>query len=149
MDMQGAIFNGLFNLGAPFGFFCPSGNCTWPDFSSLAMCSTCKNVSNGTIEGEQDKNFTFETPAGIQVNMNQNNWDLSSYDVVAGAYRAQSIAIAEAEGEGVGFKFEPHTRYSDDLNISYRVTECHITWCAKLYKDVKVVCISPRETVLF
>lgn len=147
--MQGAIFNGLFDLGAPFDFFCPSGNCTWPDFSSLAMCNTCKNVSNGTIKAEHGKNFTFKTPGGIQVRMSQYDSDWASYDLVGGAYRwKRSIAIAQAEGEGVGFMFEPSVFYFSDPNfkkVFYRITECNITWCARLYKNVKVVCIPHQQ----
>ncbi|KAJ2990716.1 hypothetical protein NUW58_g2815 [Xylaria curta] len=40
-----AFFNGLFNLSAPFEFICQSGNCTWPEFASLGVCSSCADVS--------------------------------------------------------------------------------------------------------
>lgn len=144
--MQGAIFNGLFNIGAPFDFFCPSGNCTWPDFSSLAMCNTCKNVSNETIKVENGNNLTFETPGGTKVKMAKYHSNQQSYDLVGGAYQnRQNIAIVQAEGEGVGFYWDSSIYYYPVSNwtLSYRVTECNITGCVKLYKDIRVVCISP------
>ncbi|MCJ1475698.1 hypothetical protein MMC13_004361 [Lambiella insularis] len=49
-SMQAAIFNGLYgdqNASAA-AYDCPSGNCTWPTFSSLGFCSKCSDVTAGT-----------------------------------------------------------------------------------------------------
>ncbi|KAK8073609.1 hypothetical protein PG994_004508 [Apiospora phragmitis] len=45
---QRAFLNGVFDLGSNFQFICPSGNCTWSDFISLAIYSICVDVSDKT-----------------------------------------------------------------------------------------------------
>lgn len=67
--MQGAILNGLFNLSSPVQFTCTTGNCQWDDFSTLAVTSSCKNVTSNTtvlcglIGSGTYCNYT--TPAGF------------------------------------------------------------------------------------
>lgn len=51
IGMQSAFINGLYNSskGPPtrrFIFFCPTANCTWPIFTSMAVCSACNDVSS-------------------------------------------------------------------------------------------------------
>ncbi|KAH8586025.1 hypothetical protein B0O99DRAFT_645562 [Bisporella sp. PMI_857] len=48
LPMKGAIYNGLFaNRPSIRPYFsCSSGNCTWSNYSSLAVCSTCQNVTS-------------------------------------------------------------------------------------------------------
>lgn len=58
--MQAAIFNGLTHsadeIMRPIQFTCPSGNCTWDLFESLAVCSICNSVSEdiSVIRSEAD-----------------------------------------------------------------------------------------------
>lgn len=46
--MKAAIFNGLYAKSALAGPTpsCPTGNCTFPTFNTLAVCSKCANVTN-------------------------------------------------------------------------------------------------------
>jgi hypothetical protein len=47
LPMKAAVFNGMF-LADPnpsVSFTCPTGTCTWPDFSTLAVCSSCVDMS--------------------------------------------------------------------------------------------------------
>src|ERR1700733_10906052 len=48
LPMKAAVLNGMF-VGDPnpsLSFTCPTGNCTWPDFSTLAVCSSCVDMSH-------------------------------------------------------------------------------------------------------
>jgi hypothetical protein len=48
LPMKAAVLNGMF-LADPnpsISFTCPTGNCTWPDFSTLAVCSSCVDMSH-------------------------------------------------------------------------------------------------------
>ncbi|KAF4303065.1 hypothetical protein GTA08_BOTSDO09510 [Botryosphaeria dothidea] len=153
-DMQGAFFNGLFNLGTPFDFTCPTGNCTWPEFSSLALCSNCEDVTGQTareeIGGENKSAPTtlLKTPGGVSIQLNDRGSSKGYYDLLAGntsglytwsTLLLATIAVAQAQGEAIGFSFEPqYDEYVRD-SLSYTVTECNITWCAKRYRDVSVV----------
>ena len=83
--MQGAFYRGIFGMNGALDFQCPSSNCTWPDFSTLALCSTCQDITASTQVQEQDcdesniissafidtdqnflncTNYTFTTPGG-------------------------------------------------------------------------------------
>ena len=47
LPMKAAVLNGMF-LADPnplVSFTCPTGNCTWPDFSTLAVCSSCIDMT--------------------------------------------------------------------------------------------------------
>ncbi|KAF3053385.1 hypothetical protein E8E11_011807 [Didymella keratinophila] len=69
--MQGAILNGLYNLTTAVQFFCSTGDCQWAGFSSLAVASTCTNVTSDTetLCGRSGSWFgcNYTTPAGFFV----------------------------------------------------------------------------------
>ena len=50
LSMKAAIYKGVFNLrdSAEHDLVhtCPTGNCTWSPFNSLAVCSKCDNITN-------------------------------------------------------------------------------------------------------
>ena len=43
--IRGAVIAGIYALKSPLDFTCSTGNCTWPRFSSLAICSQCRNTT--------------------------------------------------------------------------------------------------------
>lgn len=51
LSMQSAIMYGLdqpiHNVVQQGPFNCPTGNCTWPPFESLAVCNSCTDLSDG------------------------------------------------------------------------------------------------------
>ncbi|KAI0467630.1 hypothetical protein F4859DRAFT_525058 [Xylaria cf. heliscus] len=56
--MQGAIMSGLYNTEAPVKVQCPTGQCTWPPFTTMALSSRCSNVKQAT-----KTNCTFNGPS--------------------------------------------------------------------------------------
>lgn len=48
-EMEGAVANGLWGLRLSDPISCPTGNCTWPIFSTLGICSSCANVTDETF----------------------------------------------------------------------------------------------------
>ncbi|KAK0615498.1 hypothetical protein DIS24_g11758 [Lasiodiplodia hormozganensis] len=76
--IQAAVFYGLTHSvedslrDAPFQ--CPTGNCTWDPFESLAVCSRCNNLSNmvqkRTAERDESEIYDqiiFELPNGLSL----------------------------------------------------------------------------------
>lgn len=74
--MKAAVFNGIFSPQTVQDLrpACDTGNCTFPLFDSLAMCSKCLNVTNNvvnntpqpaTISGVQ--NISYTIPGGAQI----------------------------------------------------------------------------------
>lgn len=57
-----SIYNGFYNSTSfrsqTVGFRCTTGNCTWPVFSTLAVCSSCVNVSDH-IQNRSYESGTF------------------------------------------------------------------------------------------
>ena len=69
--MQGAILNGLFNLSSPIPFKCSTGNCQWDEFSTLAVTSSCQNVTSSSdvlcrLSGGRT-NCNYTTPSGMMI----------------------------------------------------------------------------------
>ena len=46
--MQGAILSGLFNMSLTETVSCPTGDCRWDEFTTLAIKSDCYNVTAST-----------------------------------------------------------------------------------------------------
>ena len=48
LPLKSAVYFGLFseaNAAANLQFNCPTGNCTWPEFTTLAVCSSCIDLT--------------------------------------------------------------------------------------------------------
>lgn len=50
LSMKAGIYNGVFdikdNADSGISYTCSTGNCSWQDFSSLAICSRCVNITS-------------------------------------------------------------------------------------------------------
>lgn len=44
--LRGALTAGFFNSSSPLPISCPTGNCTWPELSTLGLCTSCTNVTH-------------------------------------------------------------------------------------------------------
>ncbi|KAF2136589.1 uncharacterized protein K452DRAFT_362416 [Aplosporella prunicola CBS 121167] len=47
-EIESSLISGLLGSTSLLPFSCPSGNCTWPSFTSLGLCNSCKNVTKQT-----------------------------------------------------------------------------------------------------
>lgn len=52
--MFGAFSRGIFAMNGALDFVCPSANCTWPDFTTLAICNDCRDVTSSTQVEKKD-----------------------------------------------------------------------------------------------
>jgi len=77
-NMKAAIYDGLFKPGVVVDYvpLCDTGNCTFPRFDSLAVCSKCLDISQNishvnvpsnisALSGSQ--NVTYSLPGGAEV----------------------------------------------------------------------------------
>ena len=44
--MARAAYGGLYGSVSTPEFICPSGNCTWPSYTTLGVCSECNNITS-------------------------------------------------------------------------------------------------------
>lgn len=142
--MQGALYRGLFSMNGVLDFQCLSSNCTWPDFSTLALCSTCQDVTASTqIQEEQscdgtniissayadnDQNFlnctkyTFTTPGGgtlVGVVALQN---------ATGRYTNGTWMTSVVSTLVVANTFLPGNRTNDDWSLVTAVNIAKFNW---------------------
>lgn len=88
--MQAAIIQGLYNdplssADGIIGWTCETGNCTFPTFSSLAMCHTCIDISDTIIYNETYSClFRYDTTSEAVI------WNQSAAKLPSGASITQN-----------------------------------------------------------
>lgn len=153
-SLQGAFYSGLFSTTVmdSLGFTCASGNCTWPDFGSVGICSTCEDVSSSTKV--VNRNTTLVTPDGsvlvlklkselggyysslVTSNATSDDKKHGSIAYQEGSKNLVSLAVAQwnpADGRGT-------VSGSADAPLrNWNTTQCSMDVCIKQYKNVSVV----------
>jgi hypothetical protein len=156
-DMLGAMYSGIFaDSGGPnkvsFGMSpsCPTGNCTFPLFQSLAVCHHCANITD-TIEGncqEEAGNDIFvglifcqySLPNGLRLNATDLSEDGSLGPVATSGYLG---LVGATEFGNTLLNFTRIMKRSRGLDYSggpHNMTaeECVLYWCVNTY-EAKVV----------
>lgn len=68
--MKSAVTYGLSQPGSlvsqQIQYTCPSGNCTWETFMSLAICSGCNDLTNQLEEDAREEPKTYRLPNGLR-----------------------------------------------------------------------------------
>ncbi|KAF2139232.1 uncharacterized protein K452DRAFT_310684 [Aplosporella prunicola CBS 121167] len=151
-DLQGAFIRGIFNLPYPIDYFCSTGNCTWPDYTTLGLCSSCKNV---TLESTPNKDytaiydafystkvkncdgcrFTYETPENNHMLFNSVCTCASPRTIISGNATLNRFANKSLTAIAI---VKVNSSLGGDSSLP-DVTECKISWCAKAYRGVRVV----------
>lgn len=72
LSMKAAVINAALDLTASSSDFfvtpsCSTGNCTWPSYQSLAICSTCKDVTNHLTAKPAKFGNTWNLPNGLSL----------------------------------------------------------------------------------
>ena len=85
-SMKGAVYNGIFadEPVADLQPICPTGNCTWPSFLTLAFCSACNDVTSSTnVTCEANSTTTaqachYTLPSGMTLENSTDEYDSNS-----------------------------------------------------------------------
>ncbi|KAI8632193.1 hypothetical protein F5Y19DRAFT_492070 [Xylariaceae sp. FL1651] len=154
--MQGAIMSGLYNTEAPVRVQCPTGNCTWPPFTTMALTTKCSNVTentktNCTSSGPSEE-CTYITPSGFNISASasfsqggstftlfnssaQSQWDRSSDWANSTLLRFAAVNISSTIGStGATEAVLTFSQYESPYAI-----ECDMTWTARTFQGIKVV----------
>jgi hypothetical protein len=152
--MQGAIFNGIYALNAPDPVTCTTANCHWDKFATLAVCSSCKDVTVTTKKTCATLNLfpecNYTTP---------NGHNLSSSATVDGhSGNIRTTINSTAANPSPSFEWfgsmlndtllmtlgaiiiSPIPPYaSEPPSIPEGViVDCELRWCAALYDNITV-----------
>lgn len=120
LSMQSAILYGvdqpMENVFQQGSFNCPTGNCTWPPFESLAVCNRCTDVTarlesvvtdasqyawldaDGAVAIKKDSGTAFRLPNGLYLD-NANGWKYGTAETASvnfGAVIMTTLGTANA-----------------------------------------------------
>lgn len=134
-SFKAAAYNGLFgsghNLLTPY---CPSGNCTWAPYQTLAVCSQCVNVtglieytrSNHHVQGcdldDHGSSCLWSLPNGLALN---NSAALNTSGTLP------PIMLDNVGHSLVNFSMLGHDEKQDPV-----ATECSLYWCVNTYTAI-------------
>jgi hypothetical protein len=144
-DMRAAIFTGMYTEGTNVSPSCSTGNCTWPEYSSLAVCGTCNDITERikirrTTWDEEGYSVPYEScemslPNGVTLNYTNmlSPWytlNFTQDTVVTPALAALQSTIMSfttlfsrtLEGPRCG-----------DPDADTEAVECSIYWCVQTY----------------
>ena len=118
LSMKAAIYKGVFNVRdsaeQDLAHTCPTGNCTWPAFTSLAVCNRCLDITD-RIEKECDGNGScvVSLPGGPvlsgyggQINSSVTNISLSSMEMQPSVLGFSSLRWKEVDEPGYATAME-------------------------------------------
>ncbi|KAG6989739.1 hypothetical protein G7Y79_00065g094500 [Physcia stellaris] len=103
LSMKAAIYNGVFAIGndaeSNIQYSCSTGNCTWPEFSSLAVCSKCENITSLVEKSCNDSGcYMLSLPNGPtlsglggQINASTTNISSSLNQIQASVFKFSSL----------------------------------------------------------
>ena len=147
--MQGAILNGLYNISSQEQFTCTTGNCQWDEFSTLAVTSTCQNVTSGTkilcdLEGSgQYCNYT--TPAGFFIGSSsrQSSGGGISTSFNSTAFKPDSYDNGPIDNRNLPVNSTlariAMANLQGDFNMSRpEILECEMRLCARVTRNLTV-----------
>lgn len=148
--MQAALYTGAFDSGTSFNFLCESGNCTWPTFASLGLCSSCENVTSQThvhqvwTADEAIGIAVFDTPGGWNINLTMINMGGSGTGDQYTAVKGESSFVDVTKNVTnhlvslvIAQQYAPN---GPTMSLQgWETTECSIDWCAKQYSNITVV----------
>lgn len=139
-SMLRAIYAGTFGDPSKLDYQCPSGNCTWPTFSSLAFCTQC---NNGTGQGE------VNSQKGTATYVSQSNitwsfpYPVSPDTSNVGIFVPSNVssAVAGIHNPLMGFAHFPQVMFSSDPTFDSTGTvggptaavECALYFCVNTY----------------
>ncbi|KAF2145869.1 uncharacterized protein K452DRAFT_263274 [Aplosporella prunicola CBS 121167] len=137
--MQAAILSGLHSIERPVQFTCPSANCSWPEFTTLALSSSCINATLDTrvqcgINKYAIKYCNYTTPGGFHMEAYLNERSTFKKTNFISSAKTQEPMVP-VDSTLISFATSNITeRYLENPDI----TECNITWCARTYHGISV-----------
>lgn len=101
LSMAAAVYNGFTGAPSSVNFHCESGNCTWPAFLSLGVCSSCHDVTGHlTKKTEETTSGTIPTASTMMLTDNYTMYslDYASLSNADNVYKHQLSAYMAVGG---------------------------------------------------
>ena len=126
--MKASVYDGVFAIGnnadRNIQHNCPTGNCTWPEFSSLAVCSKCENITSLVKKACNSSGcYLLSLPNGPtlsglggQINATVTNISSSLNQIQASVFKFSTLS----------------SKLMKDSNDAYAM-ECALWYCVQTY----------------
>lgn len=141
LSMKSAVYRGIFDINDPqteIPHTCSTGNCTWPNFASLAICNKCIDLSP-RVKKECNETECYRTslPAGPVLSGSGGQLNCSLTNI--------STSLNEINASVVRFSclINKNTNRSDTVTA----TECSMWYCVQSY-DTSIVDGKPTRRVM-
>ncbi|KAJ5361611.1 hypothetical protein N7541_002455 [Penicillium brevicompactum] len=134
MNMQDVVFTGAWSHDFEVAPSCPSGNCTWPAFKSIGMCSQCEDVtSNATLRCDSlQLNASTTGDYNASCNIYNGNGQRGFFSVSVEQYGNISDSIYVSFPQDIVWtpytltKYISNDTYAGIQNPQYVVSHAHI-----------------------
>jgi hypothetical protein len=160
--MARAAYAGLYGSVSASDFTCPSGNCTWPPFTTLGICSECHNITS-RVKASCNRRKSYEDcwyeligPGNLPGNAPYPGPDEGAYDTTKfrsmcddGMMRwplwfTWASGVWDKSRDLLSFTSYRFPK-SDDFGYkncelpTAHVEQCTLFWCAKSFESAAVV----------
>lgn len=167
IDIAGAMYSGLFkrtkqiqttNTQQDVTPACPTGNCTFPAFHSLAVCTRCDNITESVVKScnesiERDsplspfiryQNCSFALPNGLAIYLTRiidftaNNSQIPTGNLsslVANSYLEPVISPDPYIPLSTMTILRGQSSiHGSEADMTYEANQCSLTWCLRKYE---------------
>lgn len=135
LSTAGAIYTGLFQSASPHSdavtMSCPTGNCTFDPYQSLALCTRCANVTDQLSNSSQSfgtlTNYDYRLPNGLHFQTAMNMMYLMNGTVDLDLLRVDTGGVPSI----LNFTAISAAGYGVPPSVS--ATECALYFCVDTY----------------
>ncbi|KAF2136588.1 uncharacterized protein K452DRAFT_237227 [Aplosporella prunicola CBS 121167] len=149
---RNAFFEGIFGMGREMPLNCVNGNCTWPEFVTLGVCSSCQDVTSAYQPTKKSCNGTNDSQTCVYNDYEEIGRQFGdSYQITTGNETRNTLikGISSLSNDTrliasfILGRFEQYSNFSDEdrdgfldlVKSAPELTQCNISWCAELYQN--------------
>lgn len=142
-DLKGAVYSGIYestNISTPAASsiqpICTTGNCTWPSYNSLAVCSRCQNISSLLTNDLDPSTKVSSSDSGSISWIHSSGYKTNGRNAMNITTNATSIAYPNLQNPIINLKsavFDPNSGGYNNINRP-NVTECALWFCVNTYE---------------
>ncbi|KAF2135590.1 uncharacterized protein K452DRAFT_347514, partial [Aplosporella prunicola CBS 121167] len=141
VGMQAAILSGLYGESSTVSHYCPTGNCTWPDITSLSVCNSCSNVTtstNRTCNSSGQANVCqFTTPAGHEMQAKSGVKGAGVYNTLINASTVNLARGSTADILSFGAIILEESQEAFEVPLA-EAYDCSFRWCVRTYSGFNI-----------
>lgn len=158
-DAWQSIYGGFLGFDYPVPYDCHNGNCTWPNFVTLALCSSCQDAGPlmsfqcASSSGNNDTDCSTVTSrvqgTDIIVTFKNGSQPLVAAQDGSKAYTLVKGAVGSPYPGGFGdptlFEFVTaqllvnlSSPMPSQFQPQWNLTLCAVKWCARVFENVTV-----------